>query len=34
MLHARDDFLADVAALAEAHAVQLIEIGFMREQLA
>ena len=34
MLHAGDDFLADVAALLEAHAAQLVEIGLMREELA
>jgi hypothetical protein len=34
MLHARDDLLADIAALGEVDAVQLIEQGLMRKGLA
>jgi hypothetical protein len=34
MLHARDDFLADIAAFAEIDAVQLVEQGFVREGFA
>ena len=34
MLHARDHFLADEAALVEAHRAQLIEIGLVGEELA
>ncbi len=34
MLHARDDLLADIAALGETDALQLVEIGLVRKELA
>ena len=34
MLHARHDLLADIAALVEIDAVELVHVGFVRERVA